>query len=150
MVVTLPVVGVLVLLSPWPLPWFGMTLAASVGALFFSTVLFGAYVAWRTRDRYACYFVAGWTPMMVGGLLRLAQAAGVIETDDSVAYLYALGIMLQSLVLIKAYTPEKFARLMRTGEAAAGAPSETGFTGRTVADRYAHALADAEVPALKT
>jgi mono/diheme cytochrome c family protein len=55
-----------------------------------------------------------------------------------------------SLVLInKAYTPEKFARLMRTGEIAAGGKSKTGFMSEVATYRFASALTEAEIAALK-
>ncbi|UWX04410.1 c-type cytochrome [Pseudoxanthomonas sp. NC8] len=55
-----------------------------------------------------------------------------------------------SLVMVnKAYTPEKFARLMRTGEVAAGGTSKTGFMSETARRRYAHTLTDEEISALK-
>lgn len=55
-----------------------------------------------------------------------------------------------SLVLVnKAYTPEKFARLMRTGEVAAGGKSKTGFMSEVATYRFAATLTDAEIAALK-
>ncbi len=53
-----------------------------------------------------------------------------------------------SLVVAKAYTPEKFARLMRTGEVAAGGKSKTGFMSEVAAYRFS-VLTDAEIAALK-
>ncbi|MEO5629546.1 MAG: cytochrome c [Thermomonas sp.] len=53
-----------------------------------------------------------------------------------------------SLVVAKAYTPEKFARLMKTGEVAAGGKSKTGFMSEIAAYRFS-VLTDAEVAALK-
>lgn len=53
-----------------------------------------------------------------------------------------------SLVVAKAYTPEKFARLMRTGEVAAGGKSKTGFMSEIAAYRFS-VLTDAEITALK-
>lgn len=54
-----------------------------------------------------------------------------------------------SLVLVnKAYTPEQFARLMKTGMAANGKDTATGFMSRTARDRFA-ILTDAEIAALK-
>lgn len=52
------------------------------------------------------------------------------------------------LVVSKAYTAEKFARLMRTGEVAAGGKSKTGFMSEVAAYRFS-VLTDAEVAALK-
>jgi len=100
LVLGLFVASVIVLLAPWPMPWFGMTIAAVVFVLFFSTVVLGIYVANRTRDRYALYFIVGWTPMMVGGLLRILQASGMLATSDSVSYLYAIGVLVQAMVLM--------------------------------------------------
>ncbi len=55
-----------------------------------------------------------------------------------------------SLVLVnKAYTPEKFARLMRTGEIAAGGKSKTGFMSEVATYRFAKTLTDVEIAALK-
>lgn len=54
-----------------------------------------------------------------------------------------------SLVVAKAYTPEKFARLMRTGEIAAGGKSKTGFMSEIATYRFAGTLTDAEIAALK-
>ena len=53
-----------------------------------------------------------------------------------------------SLVVAKAYTPDKFSRLMRTGEIAAGGKSKTGFMSEVARDRFA-ILTDAEIAALK-
>ena len=52
------------------------------------------------------------------------------------------------LVVAKAYTPEKFARLMRTGEIATGGKSKTGFMSEVAAYRFS-VLTDAEIAALK-
>lgn len=55
-----------------------------------------------------------------------------------------------SLVLVnKAYTPEKFVRLMRTGEVAAGGKSKTGFMSEIATNRFASTLTDEEIAALK-
>ena len=53
-----------------------------------------------------------------------------------------------SLVVAKAYTPEKFARLMKTGEIATGGKSRTGLMSEVAASRFS-SLTDAEVSALK-
>lgn len=54
-----------------------------------------------------------------------------------------------SLVLVnKAYTPELFKRLMRTGIAANGRDTASGFMSATARDRFA-ILTDAEIAALK-
>ena len=53
------------------------------------------------------------------------------------------------LVVAKAYTPEKFMRLMRTGEIAAGGKSKTGFMSGIAVYRFAPTLTDAEIAALK-
>lgn len=53
-----------------------------------------------------------------------------------------------SLVVAKAYSAEKFARLMRTGEIAAGGKSRTGFMSEVAAYRFS-VLTDAEIAALK-
>ncbi len=53
-----------------------------------------------------------------------------------------------SLVVAKAYTLEKFARLMKTGEIATGGKSKTGFMSEVAAYRFS-VLTDAEVAALK-
>lgn len=53
-----------------------------------------------------------------------------------------------SLVVAKAYTAEKFARLMKTGEIATGGKSKTGFMSEVAAYRFS-VLTDAEVAALK-
>lgn len=53
-----------------------------------------------------------------------------------------------SLIVAKAYTPEKFARLMRTGIAANGKETETGFMSGVARGRLA-ILTDAEIDALK-
>ena len=53
-----------------------------------------------------------------------------------------------SLVVAKAYTAEKFARLMKTGEVATGGKSKTGMMSEVAAWRFS-VLTDAEVAALK-
>lgn len=53
-----------------------------------------------------------------------------------------------SLVVAKAYTAEKFARLMKTGEIATGGKSKTGFMSEVAAYRFS-SLTDSEVSALK-
>ena len=53
-----------------------------------------------------------------------------------------------SLVVAKAYSAEKFARLMRTGEIAVGGKSRTGFMSEVAAYRFS-VLTDAEIAALK-
>jgi mono/diheme cytochrome c family protein len=55
-----------------------------------------------------------------------------------------------SLVVAKAYTPEKFARLMRTGEIATGGRSKTGFMSEVANYRFSHTLTDGEIAALKS
>jgi mono/diheme cytochrome c family protein len=52
------------------------------------------------------------------------------------------------LVVAKAYTPETFARLMRTGEVAAGGKSKTGFMSEVAAYRFS-VMTEPEVAALK-
>lgn len=52
------------------------------------------------------------------------------------------------VVVAKAYTPDKFARLMRTGEIASGGKSKTGFMSEVAAARFS-VLTDAEIAALK-
>lgn len=54
-----------------------------------------------------------------------------------------------SLVVAKAYTPETFARLMRTGVTASGRESTTGLMSRMARDRFAPSLTDVEISALK-
>ncbi|MFT3896634.1 MAG: c-type cytochrome [Thermomonas sp.] len=54
-----------------------------------------------------------------------------------------------SLVVAKAYTPEAFVRLMRTGVTADGRESKTGLMSRMARDRFAPSLTDAEIAALK-
>ena len=53
-----------------------------------------------------------------------------------------------SLIVSKAYTAEKFARLMKTGEIATGGKSKTGMMSEVAAYRVS-VLTDAEVSALK-
>ena len=53
-----------------------------------------------------------------------------------------------SLVVAKAYTAEKFARLMKTGEIATGGKSKTGMMSEVAAYRFS-VLTDAEIAALK-
>lgn len=53
-----------------------------------------------------------------------------------------------SLIVAKAYTPEAFARLMKTGVTAAGTESKTGLMSQMGRQRF-HVLTDAEVAALK-
>ena len=53
------------------------------------------------------------------------------------------------VVVAKAYTPEQFMHLMRTGEVAAGGKSKTGFMTQTAKYRFASTLTDAEIVALK-
>ena len=53
-----------------------------------------------------------------------------------------------SLVVAKAYTPEKFVRLMRTGEIAMGGKSRSGLMSSVAAYRFS-VLTDAEIGALK-
>lgn len=54
-----------------------------------------------------------------------------------------------SLIVAKAYTPEKFTRLMRTGEIAAGGESKTGMMSGIATYRFASTLTDGEIAALK-
>lgn len=53
-----------------------------------------------------------------------------------------------SLVVAKAYTPEQFHRLMRTGEVAAGGKSKSGLMSGVAAWRF-NAMTDDEIAALK-
>ena len=53
-----------------------------------------------------------------------------------------------NLVVAKAYSPEQFTRLMRTGEVAAGGQSASGMMSKVAAFRYS-VLTDAEIAALK-
>ena len=54
-----------------------------------------------------------------------------------------------SLAVAKAYTPEKFTRLMRTGEIATGGKSKTGMMSGIATYRFASTLTDGEIAALK-
>ena len=53
------------------------------------------------------------------------------------------------LIVAKAYTPEQFTRLLRTGEVAAGGKSKTGFMSEVATYRFARTLTDAAIAALK-
>ena len=53
-----------------------------------------------------------------------------------------------NLVVAKAYSDEQFARLMRTGEVAAGGPSASGMMTKVSASRFS-VMTDAEIQALK-
>lgn len=54
-----------------------------------------------------------------------------------------------SLAVAKAYTPEKFTGLMRTGEIATGGKSKTGMMSGIATYRFASTLTDGEIAALK-
>jgi cytochrome c553 len=52
------------------------------------------------------------------------------------------------LIVAKAYTPEQYTRLMRTGEIAAGGKSKTGLMSGVAASRF-KVMTDGEIAALK-
>ena len=54
-----------------------------------------------------------------------------------------------SLVVAKAYTPEQFTRLMRTGEIASGGKSKSGLMCEVAATSFSSSLTDEEIAALK-
>ncbi|MEO6154604.1 MAG: c-type cytochrome [Thermomonas sp.] len=54
-----------------------------------------------------------------------------------------------TLVVAKAYTSEKFARLMKTGEVTTGGMSRTGRMSKTATYRFAPTLTDVEITAIK-
>lgn len=54
-----------------------------------------------------------------------------------------------SLVVAKAYTLEKFRRLMKTGEVSVGGKSKTGRMSKTATYRFATTLTDVEIAAIK-
>jgi signal transduction histidine kinase/CheY-like chemotaxis protein len=87
--------GALVLPLDWP--WFGMVL--SVASLSVSVLLLvvAAVVAQR-GNRYAWYFLLGWGPLAVAGLLRALQGLGVVVPPDA-SYFYGLGVLCEAVVL---------------------------------------------------
>jgi len=87
--------GLLVLPLDWA--WFGVVLSLSSVGVSVLLLLVAAVVAWR-GNRYAWYFLLGWGPLAVAGLLRALQGLGVTVPSD-VSLFYALGVLCEAAVL---------------------------------------------------
>jgi len=133
--------------SPWYLPRFGMSMSAIALALYPSLVGVGVYLAWTRRDRYALYFLAGWVPMTFGTVLRALQTAGLIQVGSEVTYLYTLGVLLQSVVLMGGLA-DRLLRTRRERDAARHVAERDALTGvlsrRALDERLAAMAASAK------
>jgi diguanylate cyclase (GGDEF)-like protein len=87
-----------ILLSPFSVAWYGMTL---VGILFVINVTFlslGAYGVVK-GNRYAWYFLAGWIPLATATTLRGLHATGLISVSAQIPNWYAIGAVCEGLFL---------------------------------------------------
>jgi diguanylate cyclase (GGDEF)-like protein len=133
--------AVVVALSPWAMAWYGMTMSAVAVTMYPLLVLTGAWIALRTRDRYAWYFLAGWIPMTVGSMTRALQTAGLVAVDSSVTHLYATGVLLQAAALVLGLA-ERMLRTRRErdqAQLAAAHDALTGVLNRRAFDARLHA-----------
>jgi diguanylate cyclase (GGDEF)-like protein len=136
------VAALAILVSPWPAAWYGMTMSAVALTMYPTLVCVGAVIGWRTRDRYAIYFLAGWVPMMLGSMLRAVQAAGLVHVGSAVTYLYTLGVLLQAVVLMGGLA-DRLLRARRERDAArhvAERDALTGVLSRRALDERLHGL----------
>jgi len=87
--------GLLVVPLDWS--WFGVVL--SVASLSVSVLMLPVAAAVARRgNRYAWYFLLGWGPVAMAGLLRALQGLGVTEGFDASLF-YGLGVVCESVVL---------------------------------------------------
>jgi signal transduction histidine kinase/CheY-like chemotaxis protein len=86
-----------ILLSPWLLPWFGAVLALLLLAINLFLIGAGIDLA-RQGNRYAWYYLAGWTPLTLTTTLRGLQALG-ISTPYAIGHLYGVGAMSEAFIL---------------------------------------------------
>jgi diguanylate cyclase (GGDEF)-like protein len=132
--------------SPWYLPAYGMCMSAVALVLYPAMVGVGVHIAWTRRDRYALYFLAGWVPMTIGTVLRALQAAGLIQVGNEVTYLYTVGVLLQSVVLM-AGLADRLLRTRRERDHARHVAERDALTGtltrRALDERLAAAVAGA-------
>jgi diguanylate cyclase (GGDEF)-like protein len=139
--------GALIALSPWYAPWYGMTMSAVALVIYPALVAVGAVLYWRTRDRYAVYFLIGWVPMTAGTVLRALQTAGLIAVGSEITYLYTLGVLVQSVVLMGGLA-DRLLRTRRERDAARHVAERDALTGvlsrRALDERLAALVADAQ------
>jgi diguanylate cyclase (GGDEF)-like protein len=135
------VAAAVIVLSPWPMSWYGMAMSTVAMTLFPLLVVTGSWIALRTRDRYAWYFLAGWVPMTIGSMTRALQTAGLLDIDSRATHLYALGVLLQAAALVLGLAE----RMMRTrrerdqAQQAAAHDALTGVLNRRALDARLHA-----------
>jgi diguanylate cyclase (GGDEF)-like protein len=136
------VAAVLIAVSPWPWAWYGLTMGVTAGLMFIGLIGIGAYIALTTHDRYAVFFLAGWVPMTLGSLLRILQAAGLIQV--SMMYMYALGVLMQAAVIMMGLA-DRLLRVRRERDLAQQAAEHDGLTGllnRRALEQRLRALTD--------
>jgi diguanylate cyclase (GGDEF)-like protein len=83
---------------PGPASRFGMLMVAVLLPVNFLMIGLGVRAA-LDRNRYGCYFLAGWIPLTAATSVRSLQAAGLVDIAASDVYLYALGAVWEALVL---------------------------------------------------
>ena len=96
--ITLLACGLLVAITPVPIPWWGLAVTGILIAVNITLVTLGVMVALK-GNRYAGYFLAGWVPLTICTTLRALQATGLAEIRYDVATFYALGSIWEALVL---------------------------------------------------
>ncbi|HEY9109602.1 MAG TPA: 7TM diverse intracellular signaling domain-containing protein [Roseateles sp.] len=85
------------LVAPLGWTWFGVALSVASLSVSVLLLLVAAAVA-RRGNRYAWYFLLGWGPVAVAGLLRALQGLGVTVASDASLF-YGLGVVCESAVL---------------------------------------------------
>jgi diguanylate cyclase (GGDEF)-like protein len=139
------VAGAAILVSPWYVPGYGMTMSAVALTIYPVLVGVGAYLALTARDRYAVSFLVGWVPMTLGTMLRALQTAGVVDVGSAITYFYTVGVLLQAVVLMGGLA-DRLLRTRRERDAArlsADRDELTGVCNRRSLERQLHAQVDA-------
>jgi diguanylate cyclase (GGDEF)-like protein len=118
----------LVAFTPWQLIWYGMAMSAVTLTVYPAMVAAGAWIALRTGDRYAWYFLIGWIPMTLGSMVRGLQTAGLIHVDSAATHLYALGVLMQASALVLGLA-DRMLRTRRERDVARHAADHDALTG---------------------
>jgi hypothetical protein len=134
------VAAAVILLSPWPMSWYGMGMSAV------ALTLFPCSSSLAHGSRCACATATPGISCRLGAddhrsMTRALQAAGLLGIDSRATHLYALGVLLQAAALVLGLAE----RMMRTrrerdqAQQAAAHDALTGVLNRRALDARLHA-----------
>lgn len=90
--------AVFIVLSPFPLPWFGLIMISiiiALGMIVFCTCI---YIA-RAGNRYAYFFLFGWLPLAFSNWIRALHLGGAVQVSSEFNYLFAFAVIWAALWL---------------------------------------------------